>query len=91
MEMPDRFGPFQPWFFNGVAIVEIVMMTAFGFAVIKSIVLKETGRSRVVACLNSIYHHDARPCPGNTKRLHRHEYEAIGQTSTSCYRCMPGR
>ncbi|GAB2833160.1 hypothetical protein [Ferruginibacter profundus] len=38
MEMPDRFGPFQPWFFYGVAVVEIVMMTAFGFAVIKSII-----------------------------------------------------
>lgn len=34
---PERFGPFQPWFFFGVATVEIVMMTAFGFAVIKSI------------------------------------------------------
>jgi len=38
MEAPDRFGPFQPWFFFGVAAVEIVMMTAFGFAVIKSII-----------------------------------------------------
>lgn len=37
-ENPDRFGPFQPWFFLGVAAVEIVMMTAFGFAVIKSII-----------------------------------------------------
>lgn len=37
METPDRFGPFQPWFFYGVAAVEIVMMTAFGFAVVKSI------------------------------------------------------
>jgi len=34
---PDKFGPFQPWFFYGVAAVEIVMMTAFGFAVIQSI------------------------------------------------------
>jgi hypothetical protein len=34
---PDRFGPFQPWFFFGVAAVEILMMFAFGFAVIKSI------------------------------------------------------
>jgi hypothetical protein len=34
---PDRFGPFQPWFFFGVAAVEIVMMAAFGYAVIKSI------------------------------------------------------
>lgn len=35
---PERFGPFQPWFFYGVAAVEIVMMAAFGFAVIKSII-----------------------------------------------------
>jgi hypothetical protein len=35
---PDRFGPFQPWFFYGVAAVEIVMMTAFGFAIIQSII-----------------------------------------------------
>jgi hypothetical protein len=37
-EFVDRFGPFQPWFFMGVAVVEIVMITAFGFAVIKSII-----------------------------------------------------
>ena len=37
LEMPDRFGPFQPWFFFGVAAVEIVMILAFGYAVIKSI------------------------------------------------------
>jgi len=34
---PEIFGPFEPWFFYGVIVVEIVMMTAFGFAVIKSI------------------------------------------------------
>lgn len=39
--MPERFGPFQPWFFFGVAAVEIVMMTAFGYAVIKSILLRK--------------------------------------------------
>ena len=33
----ETFGPFEPWFFYGVIVVEIVMMTAFGFAVIKSI------------------------------------------------------
>jgi hypothetical protein len=37
LEMPDRFGPFQPWFFFGVAAVEIPMIIAFGYAVIKSI------------------------------------------------------
>jgi len=34
----QQFGPFEPWFFLGVAAVEIVMMTAFGYAVIKSII-----------------------------------------------------
>ena len=34
----DKFGPFQPWFFLGVAAVEIVMMSAFAFAIIKSII-----------------------------------------------------
>lgn len=38
MEVPDRFGPFQPWFFLGVAAVEIVMITVFGFAVIQGII-----------------------------------------------------
>jgi hypothetical protein len=38
LQMPERFGPFQPWFFFGVAAVEIVMMVAFGYAVIKSII-----------------------------------------------------
>ncbi|MGZ5253838.1 MAG: hypothetical protein ACXWV4_05670 [Flavitalea sp.] len=38
MEMPERFGPFQDWFFFGVAAVEIVMMIAFGYAIIKSII-----------------------------------------------------
>ena len=37
-KMPERFGPFQPWFFFGVIVVELVMMISFGFAVIKSII-----------------------------------------------------
>lgn len=41
LEMPDRFGPFQPWFFFGVAAVEIVMILAFGYAVIKSILYRK--------------------------------------------------
>jgi hypothetical protein len=39
---PEQFGPFQPWFFFGVAAVEIVMMAAFGYAVIKSIVHRKS-------------------------------------------------
>ena len=36
-QMPERFGPFEPWFFYGIAAVELVMMSAFIFAVIQSI------------------------------------------------------
>lgn len=36
--MREQFGPFEPWFFLGVAAVEIPMMLAFGFAVIQSII-----------------------------------------------------
>jgi hypothetical protein len=36
--MRDRFGPFEGWFFAGVAAVELVMMAAFAYAVIKSII-----------------------------------------------------
>ena len=36
-QFPDRFGPFQPWFFYGIAAVELVMMTAFIVAVIQAI------------------------------------------------------
>jgi len=42
LKMPEQFGPFQPWFFLGVAAVEIVMMVAFGFAVIKSIIHRKS-------------------------------------------------
>jgi hypothetical protein len=42
LKSPEQYGPFQPWFFFGVAAVEIVMMTAFGYAVIKSIVHRKS-------------------------------------------------
>jgi hypothetical protein len=34
---PARFGPFEPWFFYGIAAVEIVMMSAFIFAIVQAI------------------------------------------------------
>ena len=33
----DQFGPFEPWFFYGIATVELVMMSAFIVAVIQAI------------------------------------------------------
>jgi hypothetical protein len=38
LEFPDRFGFFKPWFFYGVALVEIVMMSAFIYAVVQAII-----------------------------------------------------
>jgi hypothetical protein len=35
--MRDQFGPFEPWFFYGIAAVEFVMMSAFIIAVIQAI------------------------------------------------------
>lgn len=37
-EFPELFGPFKPWFFYGIIVVEIVMISAFLFAIIKSII-----------------------------------------------------
>ncbi|PTB96482.1 hypothetical protein C9994_07155 [Marivirga lumbricoides] len=39
---PERFGPFKPWLFFGIASIEIIMMTAFGFAIIMSIVKRKS-------------------------------------------------
>ena len=41
IEMADRFGPFESWFFYGVASVEIPMIIAFGYAVIQSIIKRK--------------------------------------------------
>ena len=35
--LPAEFGPFEPWFFYGIAAVEFVMMASFIFAVIQAI------------------------------------------------------
>ena len=37
VEFPERFGPFEPWFFHGVIVVEFVMMSAFAVAVVQAI------------------------------------------------------
>nr|WP_298997484.1 hypothetical protein [uncultured Allomuricauda sp.] len=41
-ELRDAFGPFEPWFFMGVAAVEIVMIIAFGYAIIMSIIKRKS-------------------------------------------------
>ena len=55
LEFPDRFGPFQPWFFFGVAAVEIVMMTAFGYAVIKSILHRKEVENHAWWLISSVF------------------------------------
>jgi hypothetical protein len=53
--MRDRFGPFEPWFFYGVAAVEIVMMTAFGYAVIKSIIHRKQVENHAWWLISSVF------------------------------------
>ncbi|MHC4378117.1 MAG: hypothetical protein ACYS26_16065 [Planctomycetota bacterium] len=38
LEEPERFGPFEPWFFYGICVCEIVMVLTFMAAVLMSIV-----------------------------------------------------
>jgi hypothetical protein len=55
MTLRDRFGPFEPWFFLGVAAVEIIMMTAFGFAVIKSIIHRKKTEDHAWWLISSVF------------------------------------
>ncbi|MEO7175498.1 MAG: hypothetical protein ABIV51_06550 [Saprospiraceae bacterium] len=52
---PDKFGPFEPWFFFGVAAVEIVMMTAFGYAIIKSIIHRKQIENHAWWLVSSVF------------------------------------
>lgn len=38
---PDRFGPFEPWFFMGILTIELVLVSAFLFAIIMSILRRK--------------------------------------------------
>ncbi|GAA4343010.1 hypothetical protein [Flaviaesturariibacter amylovorans] len=51
----DAFGPFEPWFFYGVAAIEIVMMTAFGIAVIMSILHRKRWESHAWWLISSVF------------------------------------
>ena len=52
---PARFGPFQPWFFYGVAVVEIVMMAAFGYAVIQSIIHRKEIKNHAWWLISTVF------------------------------------
>jgi hypothetical protein len=52
---PQAFGPFEPWFFFGVAAVEIVMMTAFGYAVLKSIIHRKQLENHAWWLLSTVF------------------------------------
>jgi hypothetical protein len=55
LQFADRFGPFEPWFFFGVAAVEIVMMVAFGYAVIKSIIHRKQLENHAWWLISSVF------------------------------------
>jgi hypothetical protein len=52
---PERFGPFQPWFFFGVTVVEIVMMSAFAYAVIQSIKYRKQMEDHAWWLISSVF------------------------------------
>ncbi len=71
----EQFGPFEPWFFLGVAAVEIVMMTAFGYAVIHEHHPPQGDREPlVVAHLDRFPDHDAGLGTGPAVCLYRDEF-----------------
>lgn len=55
LAFPERFGPFQPWFFYGVAAVEIVMIAAFGYAIIKSILDRKKFESHAWWLISTVF------------------------------------
>lgn len=55
LEIPEEFGPFEPWFFFGVAAVEIVMITAFGFAIIQSILHRKNLESHAWWLISTVF------------------------------------
>lgn len=52
---PERFGPFEPWFFYGVASVEIVMILSFGVAIILSIVQRKQLENHAWWLITSVF------------------------------------
>lgn len=52
---PADFGPFKPWFFLGVAAVEIVMMTAFGYVIIQSILNRKKLEDHAWWLISSVF------------------------------------
>lgn len=54
-EFRDLFGPFEPWFFIGVAAVEIPMILAFGYAVIMSIVHRKNLESHAWWLITTVF------------------------------------
>ena len=54
-EYPERFGPFQPSFFYGVVVVEFVMMVAFGFAVIQSVIHRKEIRNHSWWLMSTVF------------------------------------
>lgn len=53
--IPDQFGPFEPWFFYGIAMVELVMMCAFIVAVIQAILHRRSLQDHAWWLISSVF------------------------------------
>jgi hypothetical protein len=54
-ELRDLFGPFEPWFFIGVAAVEIPMILAFGYAVIMAVIYRKNLESHAWWLITTVF------------------------------------
>lgn len=54
-ENPEAFGPFEPWFFYGVIVVEIVMIIGFGYAIIMGIINRKNLESHAWWLISTVY------------------------------------
>lgn len=54
-QFPERFGPFEPWFFFGIAAVEFVMMSAFIIAVIQAIRYRKQTEEHAWWLISSVF------------------------------------
>lgn len=55
LSQAERFGAFKPWFFMGVASVEIVMILAFGVAVIMAIIKRKQLEDHAWWLISSVF------------------------------------
>jgi len=55
IENPGGIGPFEPWFFIGIAIAEIVLISAFTVAVVMAVILRRRVRDHAWWLISTVF------------------------------------